>query len=67
MEQPPEGGGATNIGSSGTGGDRPPVHKGKSCKGTLYYSSLRKSRDKNPLCWGFSKSLPQGYGFSFPF
>ncbi|XP_078174103.1 uncharacterized protein LOC144567796 [Carex rostrata] len=58
MEQPPEGGGETNLGSNGTGVDRP-VHKGKSCKGTLYYSSLRKSREKNPLCWGFPKSLPQ--------
>ncbi|KAJ4774829.1 altered inheritance of mitochondria protein [Rhynchospora pubera] len=58
MEQPSEGAGETITESSGTGADRP-VHKGKSCKGTLYYSSLRKSRDKNPLCWGFSKSLPQ--------
>jgi hypothetical protein len=31
--------------------------KGKSCKGCLYYSSLQKSKSKNPTCVGFSRAL----------
>lgn len=33
--------------------------KGKSCKGYLYYSSLRKSNDRNPLCFGVGRTLQQ--------
>ncbi|KAM7516166.1 hypothetical protein LguiA_005749 [Lonicera macranthoides] len=33
--------------------------KGKSCKGCLYYSSTLKSNSRNPLCVGFTRSLPQ--------
>lgn len=35
--------------------------RGKSCKGTLYYSSLLKSKGINPRCVGFTRSLQQGY------
>ncbi|KAI4300070.1 hypothetical protein L6164_033487 [Bauhinia variegata] len=33
--------------------------KGKSCKGALYYSSILKSKSKNPTCVGFSRTLQQ--------
>ncbi|KAF3774252.1 hypothetical protein EJ110_NYTH53547 [Nymphaea thermarum] len=33
-------------------------NKGKSCKGCLYYSSLLKSNQRNPLCLGVSRGLP---------
>ncbi|KAK6946321.1 hypothetical protein RJ641_013865 [Dillenia turbinata] len=33
--------------------------KGKSCKGTLYYTTLHKSKSRNPTCVGISRSLPQ--------
>ncbi|KAL6222314.1 hypothetical protein ACLB2K_005706 [Fragaria x ananassa] len=33
--------------------------KGKSCKGTLYYSSALQSKTKNPRCIGIPRSLPQ--------
>ncbi|GMY05670.1 hypothetical protein FCV25MIE_00909 [Fagus crenata] len=33
--------------------------KGKSCKGCLYYSSLQRSKSKNPTCVGFSRTLHQ--------
>nr|AFK33512.1 unknown [Lotus japonicus] len=33
--------------------------KGKSCKGCAYYSSLHKSKSKNPTCIGFSRTLHQ--------
>ncbi|KNA12739.1 hypothetical protein SOVF_123160 [Spinacia oleracea] len=33
--------------------------RGKSCKGTLYYSSLLKSKGINPRCVGFTRSLQQ--------
>ncbi|XP_015892425.1 uncharacterized protein LOC107426696 isoform X2 [Ziziphus jujuba] len=32
---------------------------GKSCKGCLYYSSIQKSKSKNPTCVGFSRTLQQ--------
>ncbi|KAK9113024.1 hypothetical protein Scep_020543 [Stephania cephalantha] len=32
---------------------------GRSCKGCLYYSSLRKSQGRNPLCVGVSRTLKQ--------
>ncbi|KAE9446069.1 hypothetical protein C3L33_22052, partial [Rhododendron williamsianum] len=31
----------------------------KSCKGCVYYSSTFKSNNRNPLCVGISRSLPQ--------
>ncbi|GAB2282801.1 hypothetical protein Dimus_017336 [Dionaea muscipula] len=31
--------------------------KGKSCKGTLYYSSILKSKGRNPRCVGLTRSL----------
>lgn len=34
--------------------------KGKSCKGTLYFSSHLKSKGYNPRCVGFTRSLQQG-------
>ncbi|KAF3332277.1 hypothetical protein FCM35_KLT01854 [Carex littledalei] len=39
----------------------PPVRpiKGKSCKGCLYYSSVLKSKARNPVCAGISRSIPQ--------
>lgn len=33
---------------------------GKSCKGCLYYSSLRKSNNKKPICFGISRTLKHG-------
>ncbi|XP_062010802.1 uncharacterized protein LOC133727202 [Rosa rugosa] len=33
--------------------------KGKSCKGTLYYSSALQSKAKNPRCIGIPRTLPQ--------
>ncbi|KAL2905430.1 putative cysteine protease atg4 [Bienertia sinuspersici] len=33
--------------------------KGKSCKGTLYFSSHLKSKSHNPRCVGFTRSLQQ--------
>ncbi|KAI3933689.1 hypothetical protein MKW92_030112 [Papaver armeniacum] len=33
--------------------------KGKSCKGCLYYSSILKSKSRNPLCLGITGALPQ--------
>lgn len=33
--------------------------KGKSCKGTLYFSSHLKSKGRNPRCVGFTRSLQQ--------
>lgn len=35
------------------------IRKGKSCKGTLYYSSHLKSKGRNPRCVGFTRSLQQ--------
>lgn len=35
------------------------VSKVKSCRGSLYYSSLRKSKSKSPTCVGFSGTLDQ--------
>ncbi|KAL5713406.1 hypothetical protein ACHQM5_015483 [Ranunculus cassubicifolius] len=37
--------------------------KGKSCKGCLYYSSVIKSKSRNPLCVGVSRSLQQVPGY----
>ncbi|XP_031477821.1 uncharacterized protein LOC116248922 [Nymphaea colorata] len=39
--------------------DTTSTNKGKSCKGCLYYSSLLKSKHRNPLCVGVSRALPQ--------
>ncbi|KAF5185121.1 Altered inheritance of mitochondria protein [Thalictrum thalictroides] len=33
--------------------------KGKSCKGCLYYSSIRKSNSQNPVCVGVTRTLQQ--------
>ncbi|XP_077231230.1 uncharacterized protein LOC143864223 [Tasmannia lanceolata] len=35
------------------------VSKGKSCKGCLYYSTVLKSKSRNPLCVGITRTLPQ--------
>ncbi|XP_061368393.1 uncharacterized protein LOC133311368 [Gastrolobium bilobum] len=35
------------------------VSKAKSCKGSLYYSSVRKSKSKNPTCVGISGAIQQ--------
>lgn len=40
--------------------------KGKSCKGCLYYSSIRKSNARNPLCVGVSRTFQQGIAFVPP-
>ncbi|KAL9229639.1 hypothetical protein vseg_005087 [Gypsophila vaccaria] len=37
----------------------PENRKGKSCKGTLYFSSILKSKGKNPRCVGITRSLQQ--------
>lgn len=36
-----------------------PSSKGKSCKGTLYYSSVLKSKGRNPRCVGVGRTLQQ--------
>jgi len=36
---------------------------GKSCKGCLYYSSLRKSNNKKPICFGISRTLKHVPGY----
>ncbi|GMN55771.1 hypothetical protein TIFTF001_024896 [Ficus carica] len=36
---------------------------GKSCKGCLYYSSLQKSKSRNPTCIGLSRTLHQVPGY----
>ncbi|XAR72771.1 hypothetical protein NMG60_11019524 [Bertholletia excelsa] len=33
--------------------------KRRSCKGYLYYSSIRKSKSQNPMCVGLSRTLDQ--------
>ncbi|KAB2618134.1 hypothetical protein D8674_014003 [Pyrus ussuriensis x Pyrus communis] len=33
--------------------------KGRSCKGTLYYSSALKSKAYNPLCVGIPRAIPE--------
>ncbi|MED6131536.1 hypothetical protein PIB30_010582 [Stylosanthes scabra] len=33
--------------------------KGRSCKGCAYYTSVHKSKSKNPTCIGISNTLPQ--------
>ncbi|OAY77822.1 uncharacterized protein LOC109727404 [Ananas comosus] len=50
--------------SSDRGGDttreaKATSHKGKSCKGCLYYSSLLKSESRGPMCFGISRTHPQ--------
>ncbi|XP_010271493.1 PREDICTED: uncharacterized protein LOC104607530 [Nelumbo nucifera] len=37
--------------------------KGKSCKGCLYYSSILKSKSRNPRCVGVSRTLQQVPGY----
>nr|DAD40409.1 TPA_asm: hypothetical protein HUJ06_014732 [Nelumbo nucifera] len=41
--------------------------KGKSCKGCLYYSSILKSKSRNPRCVGVSRTLQQGLSLSLLF
>ncbi|CAK9157059.1 unnamed protein product [Ilex paraguariensis] len=41
------------------GGSGSSSKQGKSCKGCLYYSSTIKSKSRNPLCVGITRSLPQ--------
>ncbi|PON47978.1 hypothetical protein PanWU01x14_240670 [Parasponia andersonii] len=36
---------------------------GKSCKGCLFYSSIQKSKSKNPTCVGLSTTLKQVPGY----
>ena len=40
--------------------------KGKSCKGCLYYSSLQRSKSKNPTCVGIPRTLHQGQSLYNP-
>ncbi|KAF3435784.1 hypothetical protein FNV43_RR22876 [Rhamnella rubrinervis] len=54
--------GKENAGDGGTQNGNPNPSKGsmgKSCKGCLYYSSLQKSKSKNPTCAGISRTLQQ--------
>ncbi|KAF9601657.1 hypothetical protein IFM89_021179 [Coptis chinensis] len=37
-------------------------YKGKSCKGCLYYSSILKSKSRNPFCVGVTRTLQQVFG-----
>ncbi|AES87732.1 hypothetical protein MtrunA17_Chr4g0014381 [Medicago truncatula] len=39
--------------------NRPRTVKGKSCKGCAYYSSVLKSKSKNPTCYGLSRTLQE--------
>ncbi|GMH06520.1 hypothetical protein Nepgr_008360 [Nepenthes gracilis] len=41
------------------GEKRTSQNQGKSCKGTLYYSSVLKSKGRNPRCIGLSRTLQQ--------
>ena len=41
--------------------------QGKSCKGCLYYSSLQRSKSKNPTCVGIPRTLHQGQSLYNPF
>lgn len=44
--------------------NRPRTVKGKSCKGCAYYSSVLKSKSKNPTCYGLSRTLQEGISLS---
>lgn len=47
-------------------GPRASSYKGKSCKGCLYFSSVLKANARSPICFGISRTLPQG-GLFFQF
>ncbi|KAI4375682.1 hypothetical protein MLD38_013523 [Melastoma candidum] len=40
------------------------LYKGKSCKGCLYYSSLKKAKSQPPTCVGISRKLQQVPGYT---
>ncbi|KAJ6802287.1 uncharacterized protein M6B38_348995 [Iris pallida] len=52
-----DGGGGTRSAPDPDGRRR--TRKGKSCKGALYHTSLRRSDGRNPLCVGITRTLPQ--------
>ncbi|XP_019182722.1 PREDICTED: uncharacterized protein LOC109177740 [Ipomoea nil] len=60
-----DGGVEGSASSSSSSSDAPSLqspsskNKGKSCKGCLYYSSTLKSKSRNPLCVGITRSFPQ--------
>lgn len=35
--------------------------KSRSCRGCLYYSSYLRDNNRNPTCYGFSRSIPHSY------
>ncbi|PIA57126.1 hypothetical protein AQUCO_00600096v1, partial [Aquilegia coerulea] len=41
------------------GGETEKSRKVKSCKGCLYHSTLRQSKSRDPLCVGFTRTLPK--------
>ncbi|CAN6463834.1 unnamed protein product [Victoria cruziana] len=53
------GGKSEDVGERSDEPDNIGTNRGKSCKGCLYYSSLLKSKQRNPLCVGVSRALPQ--------
>ncbi|KAK3009653.1 hypothetical protein RJ639_014739 [Escallonia herrerae] len=55
-----DGGGGASPNREAAGADTTSLaKKGKSCKGCLYYSSTLKSKSRDPLCVGITRTLPQ--------
>ncbi|BFG39225.1 hypothetical protein CerSpe_254990 [Prunus speciosa] len=50
---------ATNKSTEKEKGPEKVSNKGRSCKGTLYYSTALKSKAYNPICLGVPRTLPQ--------
>ncbi|KAL6274043.1 hypothetical protein ACE6H2_024735 [Prunus campanulata] len=50
---------ATNKSTEEEKGPEKVSNKGRSCKGTLYYSTALKSKAYNPICLGVPRTLPQ--------
>ncbi|XP_038693356.1 uncharacterized protein LOC119991180 [Tripterygium wilfordii] len=46
-------------GPNNNGSNHSKAYKGKSCKGCLYYSSVLKTKSRNPTCVGIPRNLPQ--------
>ncbi|MBA0832395.1 hypothetical protein Goarm_016790 [Gossypium armourianum] len=53
-----------NLEKENKGGNENENGTVKSCKGFLFYSSALKSHNRDPLCIGIPRSLPQGLFFS---
>lgn len=57
------GGGANRSSPSTERGVVGAERRGRSCKGLLYYSSLRKSSNRKPMCFGLSRTLENVPGY----